>query len=63
MKNMTRKELVTAATIYKVEICKQNGGNTNFKTWYNFMSGQSSAELKRIIDNCKHHLEKEVVIL
>lgn len=59
---MTRKELVAAAAIYKVEICKQNGGNTNFNTWYHFMSKQSGAELKRIIETAKKHLDREVVI-
>lgn len=59
---MARKELVTAATIYKVEICKQNGGNTNFEIWYHFMSKQSGAELKRIIECIKAHLGREAVV-
>lgn len=61
-KRINRKELVKMAAIYKVEICKQNGGNTNFETWYHYMSKQSGAELKRIIENIKNHLEREVVI-
>lgn len=57
-----RRGMIRKATIYKVEICKQNGGNTNFETWYRFMSKQSGAELKRIIANIENHLERKVVI-
>lgn len=59
---MTRKELVTKAAILKVEICKQNGGNTSFTNWYHFMQKQSGAELKRIIANIEQYLERKVVI-
>lgn len=58
----TRKDLIRKAAIYKVEICKQNGGNTNFETWFRFMSKQSGAELKRIIANIESHLGRKVVI-
>ncbi len=59
---MTRRELVQKATIMKVEICKQNGGDTNFDHWYHFMQKQSGAELKRIIANIEAHLTRKVVI-
>lgn len=58
----TRKELIQKATIYKVEICKQNGGNTSFETWLRFMSKQSGVELKRIIANIENHLDRKVII-
>ena len=59
---MTRKELVRKAAIYKVEICKQNGGNADFETWLHYMQKQSGAELKRIISIIESHLERKVVI-
>lgn len=59
---MTRKELITKATILKVEICKQNGGNTNYDNWLHFMQKQTGAELKRIIANIESHLGRKVVI-
>lgn len=59
---MSRKELIQKATILKVEICKQNGGNTNYDTWYHFMQKQSGAELKRTISNIENHLARKVVI-
>lgn len=58
----TRKELIQKAAIYKVEICKQNGGNTSFETWLRFMSKQSGAELKRIIANIENHLDRKVIV-
>lgn len=57
-KKMSRKELIEKATILKVEICKKNGGNTNYKNWLHFMNKQSSAELKRIIENIESHLSR-----
>lgn len=59
---MTRRELIEKATILKVEICKQNGGNTNYENWLHFMQKQSGAELKRIVDNIEKHLNRAVVI-
>ena len=59
---MSRKELIQKATVLKVEICKQNGGNTNYENWYHFMQKQSGAELKRIISNIENHLERKVVL-
>lgn len=59
---MNRKELIQKATILKVEICKQNGGNTNYENWLHFMQKQSGAELKRIIANIEYHLDRKVVI-
>ena len=59
---MNRKELIQKATILKVEICKQNGGNADYKTWLHFMQKQSGAELKRIIENIESHLDRKVVI-
>ena len=59
---MTRKELIQKATILKVEICKQNGGNANYDNWLHYMQKQSGAELKRIIANIESHLERKVVI-
>lgn len=58
---MSRKELVLKATILKVEICKQNGGNTNFENWLHYMQKQSGAELKRIISNIEKHQDYAVV--
>ena len=59
---MTRRELIQKAAILKVEICKQNGGNTNYENWLHFMQKQSGAELKRIIANIEQHLTRTVVI-
>ena len=59
---MSRTELILKATILKVEICKQNGGNTNFENWLHFMQKQSGAELKRIIANIEANLDRKVVI-
>lgn len=59
---MSRKELINKATIMKVEICKQNGGNINYENWLHFMQRQSNAELNRIISNIEKHLYTKVVI-
>lgn len=59
---MNRKELIQKAAILKVEICKQNGGNTNYENWYHFMQKQSGAELKRIISSIEKCLDRKVVI-
>ena len=59
---MTRTELITKATVLKVEICKQNGGNTNYNNWLHYMQKQSGAELKRIIAGIEPHVERKVVI-
>lgn len=60
---MSRKELVYKAAVLKVEICKQNGGKTNFENWLHYMQKQSGAELKRIISNIEKHLDHAVVIV
>lgn len=60
---MTRKELIQKAAILKVEICKQNGGNSNYENWLHYMQKQSGAELKRIIKNIEEHLDRKVVIV
>ena len=59
---MTRKELIQKAAILKVEICKQNGGRTDYNDWYHFMQKESNKSLKKTIENIESHLERKVII-